>query len=118
MDEKTKEAVEQSIVHWSRMIEWAKKQDPFAEVDACDMDGGIREWWTGDYCSLCQLAENLSSVDDEIEYENDCECCILFKSNNGCQEPGSKWLSVEHSRTWGDWVISAEAMLQTLKELS
>ena len=101
MDKQTKEAIEDSISHWKRMIAWAKKQDGSVIVVLEDMIVAIHESWWGDDCALCTL------------YGGSCDDCIAY-STELC---GAIWNRVNCSITWSKWVKNAKVMLSTLKGL-
>jgi hypothetical protein len=112
MDEITKKAVNDSIDHWKRMIEWAKKQNPQELVIAEKMFNEIGEDWYGRFCPLCKIYYNgisLCVIEGEI--------CPLYEKYGGCGRNGNAWASVAKATTWGEWVSKAEIMLSQLESL-
>lgn len=106
-----KQAIEKSIAHWKRMIEWVKTKDqktlPYIE----EMYDSIGEYWGGGFCALC-------SKYYYYNYENVCPKCPLDKKGYRCSINGSPWKNVTLSTTWGEWLINANKMLEVLKGLS
>jgi len=104
------EATANSIDHWERMINWAKIQDPNKPVKALDMLKEIKEDWSSYGCPLCQTFFHLTD-DDLCKY---CPLRVIFGSCNKKQEMNA-WQDVSNAKTWGEWLESAEVMLQQLQ---
>ena len=100
-----KQAIEDTIKHWKRMIRWAKKQKPRDRALWQTMNDSIEETWQGDDCPLCKAYI--------------CEKCPLEKMYGECSGFNKKnlWETVNHSRTWGTWVKNAEKFLIQLTKL-
>lgn len=98
MDESVIKAIEESIAHWNRMIEWAKKQP--AETDKIrkpsEMLDAIGEvYYSGD-CALCEI------------YQVNCSECQLSFIHQCCNNKDSPWNICVLSKTWGEFVFNAE----------
>lgn len=98
-------AIENSIVHWKHMIEWAKERAKHSAMfNPYEMSAAIGENWYDDSCSLCQL----------FEY---CNFCPLGQDTP--EAPGIygccyEWRDVDSSETPTEWVENAEILLKRL----
>lgn len=110
MKDKERQVVEESIAHWKRMIDWVQTQPKNDKPSLRTMTTFIREYWTGECCSLCQYAgRNLGRT-----Y---CENCPLYAKGHECLASDSLWCRVDTSDSWGEWLENARVMLKTLEEL-
>jgi len=98
-------AIQESIDHWTRMIDWVKKQPKNDWTNRNYMDSKIYESWYGGDCALCKI------------YWLNCNKCPLYKSGNRCFNRNSIWKKIYHSTTWKDWLYWAYRMRATLKRL-
>lgn len=98
-------AVNKSIKHWERMIEWVKTQKLSDKPDPEIMEDIFGESWFGDYCPLCQLNNG------------PCEICILHQKGYGCEEKTSVWRKLDFALTWRTWLKHADEMLNILKSV-
>jgi len=107
-----KQAIEDSIKHWKRMIRWAKKQPAKKTMNSITMRLAmyhkLHESWIGEYCALCKKFPK-------------CKNCPVAKSYGICGMsaycPKNSWADVNSSKNWGEWVIAAKQMLEQLKSL-
>jgi len=106
------EATAQSIEHWEKMINWAKTQMPNEAVTVGKMFEKIKEVWSSDDCPLCQTFFHLNI--DDYDLCKHCPLRVIFGSCNKKQEMNA-WQDVSNAKTWGEWVESAEVMLQQLQ---
>lgn len=99
-----KQAIEESIKHWERMIEWAEKQPKQDKVSFLRMEDELDESWSGDFCALCK---------------GYCATCPLRKKYGYCniKNPKNAWGKVYSSKTWSEWLKHAKVMLRQLKSL-
>lgn len=101
-------AIDDSIDHWNRMIEWVDKQNPNKCVDSDAMKREIRESWSGCHCALCNICND------------DCGICPLHLIGKDCNNDGSPWMVVsdtDDEETWGKWLEAAKGlMIPALKE--
>ena len=107
------QAIEHTIAHWKRMIEWAEKQPPGNTSNWVTMKMVIGESWHAEYCPLCR------------EFYPSCGYCPLGEAYGPCDEGLSDppaddknaWVYVRLSPTWKQWLKHARRMLQQLKSL-
>jgi len=102
-----KQAIEESIKHYKRMIKWAKKQPQNDIALLMDMDTKLGETYGADDCPMC------------VKYRiyPRCNVCPLGAKYNDGFSCTPSWRAVFHSKTWGEWVIHAEVLLKDLKGL-
>jgi len=107
LTKKEQTAVLKTIAHWTRMIQWAKKQPETGRVSRWRMERKIKESWYADDCDLCALADSC------------CRHCILWRipGDKNCATYGSPWRTVAAQLTWGPWVRAAMVMKRMLKGL-
>ena len=98
--------IEESIEHWERMLEWAKKQDPSRHVHFIQMISEIGEDWYADSCPLCRRFR--SDAHKKCPLEIVFGCCDNSLSMN-------VWKDVSRAGCWGEWVDCAEIMVEQLK---
>ena len=98
-------AIQESIEHWTRMIEWVKKQPKNDWINPNYMESKINESWYANDCALCKI---------DLE---ECKKCPLYKSGNGCNNHNSIWKKIHPSNTWKEWLYWAYRMRATLKRL-
>lgn len=124
-----KEVIQETVLHWERMLVFAKKQDPDEWADKGLMLEEIGEDWFGQSCPLCLEAERERKID--IQYKKafnlqitkleiwDCEYCLLAKVFGRCLKGNANnfWSFVERSKTWGEWAINAEKFILQIKSL-
>lgn len=105
-----KQAIQKSIDHWTRMIEWAKKQPRVSEADPRQMIQELHEWIGSSFCSLCQKYE---------KEQGTCISCPLCIKHGACggSTNKNKWHDVAASFTWDQWVWNAKKFLKQLKSL-
>lgn len=108
-----KQAIQLSIDHWERMIDFAKSWDPDDKhmFTSDDMKQAIGESCTGSFCALCMY------------YEDDCtDNCPLgagdpdstTDSTTDCNDAGSLYRNVVTSRNPEDWVANAHILVDRL----
>jgi len=109
-DEKTVQAVKESIAHWERMIDWVStvvlsNENSPKNADSITMEYNLGENWTGEDCSLCKNFKK-------------CVGCPLEEKYGRC-DWGSRnlWKSVQNSWTWQEWYDNAKLFLGQLKSL-
>lgn len=103
-----KTAIHLCILHWARMIRWAKKQKPKNEADGVYMKEKLGEEYDSSDCALCR------------KYKNFCfSKCPLSKINHKCDawNRNNLYGKVVSSVCWKTWVKNAEKMLKVLKSL-
>lgn len=101
-----KQAIEDSISHWKRMIKWVSKyENKEAFPNQAEMELHLGETWNGEYCPLC------------IAYSLSCHSCPLTEIGKSCDDDRSPWQKVDRSLTWNTWLKHAKIMLKTLKSL-
>ena len=98
--------IEESIEHWVRMLEWAKKQDPSRHVRFIQMISEIGEDWYSDSCPLCRRFR--SDARKKCPLEVVFGCCDNSLSMN-------VWKDVSRAGCWGEWVACAGVMVEQLK---
>lgn len=100
------QAIKESIVHWERMREWARKQRWDKGSTGFEMREAISETWAGTYCVLCNTYR--------------CSNCPLYKKYGKCGVfcvGDNAWKKVNLSKTWGEWIVASNAMIEQLKSL-
>ena len=102
-------ATQESIEHWTRMIDWVKKQPKNNWTNFYRMESEINELWYANDCVLCKIYKT--------EYGLDCNKCPLYKLGNGCLNSNSIWKKIGYSSTWKEWLYWAYRMRSTLKRL-
>jgi len=113
------QAVLESIDHWLRMIAWVKQQPGNRDVQSWywdrkeQMEKAIDESWFGQHCPLCTLC---SIEMDGKELCQDCPLCPEDKPQ-GCAGPKEPWRAVCNARSWNEWLIAAEVMLERLMSI-
>lgn len=100
-----KEALEDSIAHWERMIEWAKRQPPEKAVKYTEMAYCINEEPNESHCALCKYS---------LEF---CNRCLVLKYDTSCCLLGSIYREAVSPDTWGEWAESAKLMLDLLQTI-
>jgi hypothetical protein len=99
-------ALHLSIIHWEKMLDYAKAQIPTEFVSASQMLDDIGETWSGIYCALCQRDVNtnhrLPCPLIDCVCKGDCHCF---------------WFAIAYSSTWGEWIQNAEKLIKLLKDL-
>ena len=85
-------AIQESIDHWTRMIDWAKKQPKYNRSFRKHMEIEINESWFSDDCALCNIYRDI--------YRDNCDKCPLYKSYYRCDDPNSIWRKIYDSNTW------------------
>lgn len=105
-----KQAINNSIAHWKRMIKWARKQPVNRKPDIINMFKAIGEIWHDDDCALCQKYYH--------EFKG-CDDCPLNKAFGECSSSKNNnlWFTVIKSKSWGIWIVNAEAFLKQLESL-
>ena len=98
-------AIQDSIDHWTRMIDWAKTQPQNNWTNFFRMGREIKESWYGVDCALCKI------------YIEECNKCPLYKLGNGCFNRNSIWKKIGYSSSWKEWLYWAYRMRATLKRL-
>ncbi len=103
-------AIQESLEHWERMIEWVKKQ-PKDDINKTKIKKELGEYWLGKNCSLCQ----------NYRRDKSCANCPLSKKYGNddifttiCTETYGK---ITFSTTWQEWLEHAEVMVEQLKSL-
>ena len=109
------DALNSSINHWMRMINWVRTQPATDYARRDIMLEQQEEDWTAGYCALCQLVDS------------HCSECMLTPN---CESERSLWRAVVDAeycadvegedpdvQTWAHWLVAAEAMLKHLKDL-
>lgn len=107
-----KQAINESIKHWEKMIAWVETQDGEGNVNSDIMQKNIKQMWYSDDCPLCQ-----KYVESEEEYE--CTDCPLGKKFEPCDNglKVSAWNKVSDAGIWKDWLKHARVMLKQLESL-
>ncbi len=118
-------AIDQSIKHWQRMIEWAKERDGKIEDEHPDsflMAVEIGENWQGDTCPLCAFIFRRDPHGKCVA--GGCDNCPLAQKQGYCSQQtdmsprkNNAWLLVSHAHTWGGWLAYAAVMLEQLQSL-
>lgn len=80
-----------ALLHYDKMIEWAKKQNPGDKPEPDLMYSDIGEDWYGEHCPYCQKYSN-----------DDCEGRCPLSGNNLCCN--GLWDKMNESETWEQWV--------------
>jgi len=108
MTKSERNTILETIAHWDRMIDWAKKREKRWMVSRGDMCYDVGENWRGEHCPLC------------VKYKADYVCgkCPLLEKYGRCGY-GRKnlWLKVHLSETWGTWVKNAEKFREQIASL-
>ena len=102
-------AIQDSIDHWTRMIEWVKTQPKNDLPDHHIMKTQINELWFARDCALCNIYRDI--------YRDNCDKCPLYKLYYRCDDPNSIWRKIYDSRNWKEWLYWAYRMRATLKRL-
>jgi len=112
-----KQAIEDSIKHWERMIKWAKKQPKRGLLSMPKMKTkmfeSIGEYYGGDDCPLCQ----------RYLYAEGCEVCPLGRKYRKALDKDLvlacvlTWRKAYGSTTWAVWLKYAKLLLKDLKSL-
>lgn len=93
--------------HYDRMIAWAKTQNPNSTCHRNIMEFSIRECWSGEYCSLCDIYQKAIPC---------ILCPVSIKSGKFfCEE--TPWKDMARAETWKEWLVAAEnekAFLESL----
>jgi hypothetical protein len=98
----------ESITHWEKMKRWAKKQPEQGFPYFREMHLDIGEYWRGDHCPLCnKYLERLPT----------CRGCPIYMHDFHCNHPKSTWKKVNRSKTWKEWLNSADEMINMLYRL-
>ena len=114
-------AIMRSILHWKKMIGFAKSRPADKFPDKEGMEIAIGETWTKRYCPLCRYAEEkaeaLFSISGDISPCNGT--CPLGKAYGDCEEGAmNAWWAVGTATTWEEWIKTAEnRMLKQLRSL-
>jgi len=100
--------IKESIEHWVKMLEWGRKQNPSRTVLRFQMEAEIGESWYAGSCPLCRHFRRLDAP---------CKKCPLADVFGKCDDSLSMnaWSDVSKARYWGEWVESAEVMVEQLK---
>lgn len=109
------QAIKKSIKHWESMIKWVKTQNkndyPFSYI----MYENISENWYGSNCPLCKIYYR-SYVHDRL-YVLCNKCPLAIKYGKCNSSLGNKWMDVQRSSSWREWIINANKLLRQLKSL-
>jgi hypothetical protein len=110
---KLKKMQAESVASYKRKIAWAKMQNPDEKSNEESMEEAIGIGWHGSDCSYCtELVKDKRNV------------CPLawaskFEGHRDCRNWGSQficckglWLEMVNSRTWAEWIIRAEKVMQ------
>jgi len=105
-----KQAIEESIAHWKRMIAWVNKRSGSAFVDPDQMYKSLGETWGSSDCPLCERASLTEGM---------CDNCPLARKYGSCGDEDEKnvWQKVAYSTRWVEWLRHARQMLRQLKSL-
>ena len=113
-----KQAINDSVAHWKRMIWWVIEiciLNPlflFKRPNDEEMENIILESWYADFCPLCKkyFIKN---------HSEECNRCPLKIKYGECDNPKNKnrWIKVNKAKTWLTWLIHAFGMLRQLKSL-
>jgi hypothetical protein len=104
-----------SIQLYEKKIAWAETQVPHESPSKDKMLCAIGHVWDGKACPYCQnyVYENI----------NNCNLCplydITYKKNriNASEYCCSGlWTKMNESKTWAEWIINAEKVLEYIKE--
>jgi len=95
--------LDEAIVHYERMIDFARKQPPTDIPTDFLMWEQMQEDWFSGSCPLCQAVDRK------------CQECILAKEYMPCSPEDERWSSSEWakmhtSKTWEEWLIHATAL--------
>ena len=96
------EAIEKSIEHWKRMIDWVKNLPLKLYEDlpvAAFMGNRLGEHWKASDCTLCTLFIG-----------NGCRGCPISGCGT-CGSPGHAWAAVNGSETWVKWLEAASTQM-------
>jgi hypothetical protein len=109
-----KEAIKDSLEHWKRMQEYAKKKPPEERYDINLMDYESGEGPFTSQCSLCSLY----FIRDFSEGRciERCIGCPL-KKESWCLDDDSIYNQVIDSSTWEEFVINSGKMIKVLQKL-
>jgi len=112
-------AIQESILHWERMIAWALTRPANKIPSATDMEKGLGEAWFVSDCELCR-----KHYDHTVPYGDTnarCPSCPLAAKYGICGVGGAHatnhWVRVDMACTWRDWIIQANLMLEQLRSL-
>lgn len=94
------------------MIEWVATQPQGATTDMYEMHDKLQECWKSDSCALCVKYHML--VKDEVIKK---DCPLGERRCEGSTSCCKEWEDVNHSLTWGDWLIKAEILIQKLRKI-
>ena len=108
--------MEESIKHHYRMLEWAKKQNPFARALESTMSESLGETWYAEDCPLCrEYGESTGCLD--------CPIAILgVRYDKARNNPGTvcsltPWAGLARANTWRDWVEVEEVFIRFLERI-
>jgi hypothetical protein len=105
-------AVDKSIIHWTRMIKWVEKQPPEDKIDSEKMKREIGESWYMEDCFLCETYYDCNTLS--------CDACPLQRKYGICGNPEAKnrWKGVDKAKKWSEWLEEAKVMLRQLESLT
>lgn len=140
MEEKTKEALEETISHYYRMMAWAKNQPEDDPVSIKEMDDAIGEDWRGRSCPMCLYSREEYDEKHKLwrshsfllaleqkwgSSESICIECPLKQfeqsksRNSGLERSGTacipEWRKLNRSQTWKDWIEAALNLVNHLR---
>ena len=107
-----KQAIAETEAHWKRMVDWVQKQDRDENVSRNKMDAEIGECWDDECCPLC------IQYSIRLTFEG-CGMCPLKMRFGRCSDVDAEnaWRKVADSKTWGEWLVHGERMLEQIRSL-
>jgi hypothetical protein len=96
-----------TILHYERMISFAKGQPDYDRPDKWLMEERIGETWDGQDCFYCKERNEKGNSYCKLGPNNICsgsDCC------------GGNWSRMSTSKTWGEFIKGAEKTLDYIKQ--
>ena len=91
-----------TLIHYDKMIEWAKTQNKQACPSFVRMTFDIGESWGANYCPYCHKYSILG-----------CSNCPLDDKHGCCN---GLWETMDKSETWEEWIENAIIVRNYIKE--
>lgn len=94
----TREELKDTLRHYWRMRQWAKKQDGKNFAYFRTMYNEIGEAWLGVDCFLCRKY-GIGKIVDQ------CENCPVHENGENCiKVENSLWSQINYSENWDQWI--------------
>jgi len=97
-----------TLEHYTRMIAWAKEQDPIEFADILKMEKSLGESWDDDNCAFC------------TEFGNDqwrpCPLQPIDRPCWGVNCCDGLWSDLNNTETWHDWIKVAKQVKAFIKK--